>query len=51
VLCGAGVLQVLPRYQSVVSELYDKLRVVSLEDLAPAVERLQLQAAAAAAAH
>lgn len=41
VLCCT--VQVLPKYQSVVSQLYDRLRVVSLDDLLPAVDRILAQ--------
>lgn len=34
--------QVLPRYQTVVSQLYDRLRVVSLDELVPAVDNILL---------
>lgn len=35
--------QVLPKYQSVLSELYDRLRVVSIDDLLPAVDKILMQ--------
>ena len=35
--------QVLPKYQSVLSELYDRLRVVSMDDLLPAVDKILMQ--------
>lgn len=41
----AVLLQVLPKYQSVVSQLYDRLRVVALDELLPAVDRLLQQTA------
>jgi hypothetical protein len=34
---------VLPKYQSVLSELYDRLRVVSMDDLLPAVDKILMQ--------
>jgi hypothetical protein len=40
------LLQVLPRYQRLASQLYERLRVVALDDVLPA-----LDAALAAAAH
>lgn len=43
-------LQVLPRYQRLVSQLYDRLRVVALDEVVPALDKCLAQAAAAAAA-
>jgi hypothetical protein len=40
-------LQVLPRYQRLASQLYERLRVVALDDVLPALDA----ALAAAAAH
>lgn len=36
-------VQVLPKYQAVLTELYDKLCVVSMDDLLPAVDKLLMQ--------
>jgi hypothetical protein len=43
-------LQVLPKYQSVVSQLYDRLRVVALDELLPAFDRLVAQRSSAVGA-
>jgi hypothetical protein len=41
--CCAG--QVLPRYQNLASQLYDRLRVVSLDEVIPALDSSLAQAA------